>query len=237
MESFQGFFFLAFLGLSLCRKDWLTSSGSCSLAPAPRRLSPAPLPTRVQAMPGALLGADLLFVALRGWDAERGAAAGPGLLASAHSPAQPGCPPTQVTLLREGWSPFGEINTAVGFHRLIEQFGLEGTAKGHRAQPHYHEQGHLQTDQVAQSPVQPGLECFQGWGIEHLCGQPVPVFHHPWLSSELLTLNTLNGCSEARGCSNRRIVHPHPYSMIPSRLQTSIWKGDGKAVQVPQLLV
>ncbi|NXL43142.1 ROS1 kinase, partial [Podilymbus podiceps] len=30
-------------------------------------------------------------------------------------------------------------------------------------------------DQVAQSPVQPGLECFQGWGLHHLSGQPVPV--------------------------------------------------------------
>ncbi|KAK4815383.1 hypothetical protein QYF61_001371 [Mycteria americana] len=40
-------------------------------------------------------------------------------------------------------------------------------------------EGHLQLDQAAQSPVQPDLECFQGWGIYHLSGQPVPVFHHP----------------------------------------------------------
>jgi len=46
-------------------------------------------------------------------------------------------------------------------------------------QPPCHEQGHLQPDQVAQSPVQPGLECFQGWGIDHLSGQPLPGFHHP----------------------------------------------------------
>ncbi|KAK4813629.1 hypothetical protein QYF61_014389, partial [Mycteria americana] len=43
------------------------------------------------------------------------------------------------------------------------------------------EQGHLQLDQVAQSPVQPDLEGFQGWGIYHLSGQPVPVPHHPHL--------------------------------------------------------
>ncbi|KAK4810853.1 LOW QUALITY PROTEIN: hypothetical protein QYF61_008825 [Mycteria americana] len=36
-------------------------------------------------------------------------------------------------------------------------------------------------DQVAQSPVQPDLECFQGWGIYSLSGQPVPVSHHPHL--------------------------------------------------------
>jgi len=41
---------------------------------------------------------------------------------------------------------------------------LEGTFKGHLAQRTWGEQGHLQLDQVAQSTVQPGLECFQGWG-------------------------------------------------------------------------
>ncbi|KAK4823976.1 hypothetical protein QYF61_008595 [Mycteria americana] len=63
--------------------------------------------------------------------------------------------------------------------RIVERFGLEGTFKGHLVQPRCNEQGHLQLDQVAQSPVQPGLECFQGWSIYHLSGQPVPVFHHP----------------------------------------------------------
>ncbi|KAK4815575.1 LOW QUALITY PROTEIN: hypothetical protein QYF61_004092 [Mycteria americana] len=41
------------------------------------------------------------------------------------------------------------------------------------------EQGHLQLDQVAQSPIQPDLECFQGWGLHYLSGQLVPVPHHP----------------------------------------------------------
>jgi len=31
----------------------------------------------------------------------------------------------------------------------------------------------------AQSPVQPDLECLQGWGIPHISGQPVPVPPHP----------------------------------------------------------
>jgi len=64
-------------------------------------------------------------------------------------------------------------------HRIIEQFGLEGTFRGHLVQPDHNEQGHLQLDQVAQSPIQPDLECFHGWGIYHLSGQPVPVFHYP----------------------------------------------------------
>jgi len=63
--------------------------------------------------------------------------------------------------------------------RIIECFGLEGTFRCHPAQPPCSEQGHLQLDQVAQSPVQPGLGCFQGWGLHCLSGQPVPVFQHP----------------------------------------------------------
>ena len=61
----------------------------------------------------------------------------------------------------------------------MEWFGLEGTFKGHLVHPPCNEQGHLQLEQGAQSPVQPALECFQGWDISHLSGQPVPGFHHP----------------------------------------------------------
>jgi len=48
------------------------------------------------------------------------------------------------------------------FHRIIECSGLEGTFRGHLAQPPCSEQRHLQSDQVAQSAVRPGLKCFQG---------------------------------------------------------------------------
>jgi len=61
-------------------------------------------------------------------------------------------------------------------HRII---GLEGSFKAHLVQPLCNEQGHLQLAQVAHSPVQPDLEFFQGWGIYHLSGQPMTVFHHP----------------------------------------------------------
>jgi len=63
-------------------------------------------------------------------------------------------------------------------HTTTEGFGLEGTFRGHLVQTPCREQGHLQLDQVAQSPVQPGLERFQGWGIDRLSGQPGPRFHH-----------------------------------------------------------
>ena len=36
-------------------------------------------------------------------------------------------------------------------------------------------QGRQSPDQAAQSHIQPGLECLQGWGIHNLLGQPVPV--------------------------------------------------------------
>uniref|UniRef100_A0A8C9G440 Uncharacterized protein n=1 Tax=Pavo cristatus TaxID=9049 RepID=A0A8C9G440_PAVCR len=39
--------------------------------------------------------------------------------------------------------------------------------------------GRQPLDQAAQSHIQPGLECLQGWGIHSLFGQPVPVCHHP----------------------------------------------------------
>ena len=61
----------------------------------------------------------------------------------------------------------------------MECFGLEGTFRGHPAQPPCGEQGHFHLGQVAQSSVQPGLECFQGWGIKHLFGQLGPGFLHP----------------------------------------------------------
>ena len=61
----------------------------------------------------------------------------------------------------EGWN-----------QRVIELSELEGTFKGHLLQPPCNERGHLQLDQVAQSPIQPDLECLQGWGIHHLLGQP-----------------------------------------------------------------
>jgi len=53
-------------------------------------------------------------------------------------------------------------------YRIIECFGLEGTFRGHLAQLPCSEQGHLQLDQVAQSPVQLSFECFQGWGLHYL---------------------------------------------------------------------
>jgi len=52
---------------------------------------------------------------------------------------------------------------------------LEGIIKGHLVPLLRNEQGHTQLDQAAQSPIQPDLECLQGWGIHYLSGQTVSV--------------------------------------------------------------
>ena len=46
-------------------------------------------------------------------------------------------------------------------------------------QPPCYVHGCQPLDQAAQSHIQPGLECLQGWVIHNLLGQPVPVRHHP----------------------------------------------------------
>ena len=60
----------------------------------------------------------------------------------------------------------------------ITWFGSKGTFKDHLVQPLCHGRGHFSLNQVAQSPIQPDLECFQKQGIYHLSGQLVPASHH-----------------------------------------------------------
>ena len=72
--------------------------------------------------------------------------------------------------------------------RIIEWPGLKGTTMIIYFQLPCYMQGRQPPDQAAQSHIQPGLECIQGWGIHNLLGQPVPVCHHPL--SEKLPPNT-----------------------------------------------
>jgi len=44
-------------------------------------------------------------------------------------------------------------------------------------------QGHQPADQAAQSHIQPGLECLQGWGIHSLLGQPVQCVTTLWVKN------------------------------------------------------
>jgi len=52
-------------------------------------------------------------------------------------------------------------------------------------------QGCQPADQAAQSHIQPGVECLQGWGIHNLLGQPVPV------SMRCLCFNSISFTNEA----------------------------------------
>ena len=65
------------------------------------------------------------------------------------------------------------------FHSIIELPGLKRTTMTIQFQPPCYVQGRQPPDQAAQSHIQPGLECLQGWDIHSLLGQPVPVCHHP----------------------------------------------------------
>ena len=47
-------------------------------------------------------------------------------------------------------------------------------------------QGHQPADQAAQSHIQPGLDCLQGWGIHSLLGQPVQCVTTLWVKNFLL---------------------------------------------------
>ena len=60
---------------------------------------------------------------------------------------------------------------------IIESLELEGTLEDRLVPLPSNDQGHPQLDQVAQSPIQPDLQCLQGQGIHLLSGQPVPVPH------------------------------------------------------------
>ena len=75
------------------------------------------------------------------------------------------CPTPLLKQVHIWWVSFSLIK-----HRIIEWFGLEGTLKIIWFQAICHGQGHLPVDQVAQSPIQPGLEHCQGGGIHSFSG-------------------------------------------------------------------
>ena len=62
------------------------------------------------------------------------------------------------------------------YHRMV---WVRRDLQDHLIPKACYRQGHLPLDLVAQSPIQPGHECFQRGGIHNLSGQPVPVSHHP----------------------------------------------------------
>ena len=72
-----------------------------------------------------------------------------------------------------------EVSKTHETHRITECPGLKRNTMIIQFQPPCFVQGHQPPDQAAQSHIQPGLECLQGWGTHNLLGQPVSVRHHP----------------------------------------------------------
>ena len=108
-------------------------------------------------------------------------AAGTDAPAQPH-PAPPKPPTPRVPVVMPGCCEpaargYCSASGGASVHGLIERVGRD-LPRPSSPTP-CHEQRQLQLDRAAQSLIQPGLECLQGWGISHLSGQPVPGFHHP----------------------------------------------------------
>ena len=67
-------------------------------------------------------------------------------------------------------------------------------------------QGRQPAAQAAQSHIQPGLECLQGWGIHSLLGQPVQCVTTLWVKNFLLISN-LNFPCDDQHCPLSPAVH------------------------------
>ena len=101
-----------------------------------------------------------------------------------------------------------------GFVQIIEsqsELGWKGSLKIMQFQPPCYSQGHLPLDQVAQSPIQPGPECFQGGGIQNLTGKPVPVSHHPHFKLFLTNIQSKSTLFQSK------TISPSPVTTYSSR--------------------
>ena len=83
-------------------------------------------------------------------------------------------------------------------------------------------QGHLPLDQVAHSPVQSGLECFQGRGIHNHTGQPVPVPHHPHRWRRVSYCGFRRACVSMGFCARAAKMSPMFYSIAVANWALSI---------------
>ena len=66
--------------------------------------------------------------------------------------------------------------------------------------------------QAAQSHIQPGLECLQGWGIHSLLGQPIQCITTLWVKNFFLISNLNLPCLSLK---------PFPLALSPSTLVNS----------------
>ena len=114
-------------------------------------------------------------------------------------------------------------------HGIIESLELEGTFKGHvvpasqGSQLPCSEQRRSQLSQVAQGLIQPCLESLQGWGINHMSGQPGPLPHDPLCKtffpyiqpkSTLFKLETISLCPVTMDFSCLSPFGWHPIPLV-----------------------
>jgi len=98
---------------------------------------------------------------------------------------------------------------AVGIHRIIEWPGLKRTTMIISFQPPCYLQGCQPPDQAAQSHIQPGLECLQGWGIQNLLGQPVQCVTTLWVKNFFLISNLNLPCLSLKPFHMQRTRSSH----------------------------
>jgi len=106
-------------------------------------------------------------------------------------------------------------------HYFIESYNhIDWVEKDHNAHPvptPCYVQGRQPAAHAAQSHIQPGLECLQGWGIHSLLGQPVQCVTTLWGKSFLLISNLNLPCLSL----NHSRKQPFPLLLICSSLWPS----------------
>ena len=94
-------------------------------------------------------------------------------------------------------------------------------------------QGHQPADQAAQSHIQPGLECLQGWGIHSLLGQHVPAHHHLCVKNFFLISNLNLLCLSLRPfplvLSQATLINSHSPSCLYAPFK--YWKAAVRSLQ------
>ena len=88
---------------------------------------------------------------------------------------------------------------------------------------------HQPAAQAAQSHIQPGLECLQGWGIHSLLGQPVQCVTTLWVKNCLLISNLNLPCLSLKPFPPVLSLPTHVNSHSPSCLYAPFkyWKAIG----------
>ena len=104
-------------------------------------------------------------------------------------------------------------------------------------------QGHQPADQAAQSHIQPGLECLQGWGIHSLLGQPVQCVTTLWVKNFHLISNLNLPCLSLKPfpliLSLSTLINSHSPSKIPSpgTMLSHTKRKRHDSLQIPRALI